>query len=208
MNEAFGNPKGDFTNIDFNRVRKQYMNIFDEYVEGLKALGLSEENCTFLSKWHNSIMKVGDWDDKKVNVTEIRDALCDIQVFAMGAQHFMGVDGDDDMEQVVAGVMTRFIKDDEDKAATIAKHAANGVTHVYFEGQYPKMVMKSAIDQPDAPQGKFLKSASFKTTVFNHPLSYLPMNVHDSFVFNEQMADQDEQTLLEVRGVTLIPARS
>jgi hypothetical protein len=28
------------------------------------------------------------------------------------------------------------------------------------------MVMKSASDQPDAPKGKFLKSASYQNTVF------------------------------------------
>lgn len=66
----------------------------------------------------------------------------------------------------VDGVMTRFIKDDADKQATQALHAANGVTDVYFEGEYPTMVMKSASDQPDAPKGKFLKSASYKQTVF------------------------------------------
>ncbi len=62
--------------------------------------------------------------------------------------------------------MTRFIKDDADREATIAKHAALGVTKVYFEGRYPHMVMKSAEDQPEAPKGKFLKSASFKETQF------------------------------------------
>lgn len=196
MNEAFGNPKGDFTNIDFNRVRKQYMNIFDEYVEGLKALGAHPALLHDLKQAHSSFVAHNQWFNP-ADIEETRDALCDIQVFAMGAQHFMGVDGDDDMDQVIGGVMTRFIKDEADKEATIAKHAANGATHVYFEGKYPKMVMKSAVDQPDAPQGKFLKSASFKTTVFNHPYSYLPMNVHDSFVFHDQTADQDEQTLRE-----------
>jgi hypothetical protein len=70
------------------------------------------------------------------------------------------------MHTVVDAVFTRFIKDEADKAATIALHAAKGVTDVYFEGEYPKMVMKSASDQPDAPKGKFLKSASYSQPVF------------------------------------------
>jgi hypothetical protein len=70
------------------------------------------------------------------------------------------------MQDVISGVMTRFIKDEADKEATIALHAAKGVTDVYFEGEYPKMVMKSASDQPDAPRGKFLKSASYVNTQF------------------------------------------
>ncbi|MBK6006360.1 hypothetical protein JJB11_09680 [Ramlibacter ginsenosidimutans] len=70
------------------------------------------------------------------------------------------------MDAVVDGVMTWFIRDEADKHATIALHAAGGVTHVYFEGEYPLMVMKSASDQPDAPKGRFLKSASYQDTVF------------------------------------------
>jgi hypothetical protein len=38
------------------------------------------------------------------------------------------------MQDVISGVMTRFIKDEADKEATIALHAAKGVTDVYFEG--------------------------------------------------------------------------
>lgn len=95
------------------------------------------------------------------NLDEVRDGLCDIHVFAYGAHHLMGIDADQDMNSVLDGVMTRFIKDEADKQATIAKHAAKGVFEVYFEGEYPVMVMKSAVDQPDAPKGKFLKSASY-----------------------------------------------
>lgn len=51
--------------------------------------------------------------------------------------------------------------------AEIALHAARGVIEVYFEGDYPVMVMKSAVDQPDAPKGKFLKSASYSQPVFH-----------------------------------------
>lgn len=141
MNNAFGNPKGNPSNINWSKLTNQCKNILDEYNELLEAL-----------------------DNQDIEA--VRDALCDIQVFVNGAQHLIGVDGDADMQAVIDGVMTRFIKDPFDKDATVALHAAKGVTAVYFEGEYPKMVMKSASNQPDAPQGKFLKSASYAATVF------------------------------------------
>lgn len=165
MNEAFGNPKGNYQNIDWTKVRNQYRNIFDEYLEGLKALGLHPICLEELRIAHQDFVLAADFD-QPVNLLEVRDALADQQVFKDGVLHFMGVDGDADMNAVIDGVMTRFIKDDEDKLATIALHAKKGVTEVYFEGEYPKMVMKSAVDQPDAPKGKFLKSASYTNTVF------------------------------------------
>ncbi|WP_019653986.1 hypothetical protein [Variovorax atrisoli] len=163
MNTAFGNPRGNAASIDQDRVRKQCLNIADELGELYIALGADEtaikaavENL----KW-NAAKACGD-----ISHDQARDALCDIHVFAYGAHHLMGIDADRDMNDVVDGVMTRFIKDDADKAATIAKHATSGVTDVYFEGEYPTMVMKSGSDQPDAPKGKFLKSASYREPVF------------------------------------------
>jgi hypothetical protein len=169
MNEAFGNPKGDFDNINEDQLRSQILNIHDEYLEVLSALGLDEEAIDRIRTIHRAFTAPEYFNKhglKPLNKAELRDGLCDIQVFAMGAQHRAGVDGDRDMQDVISGVMTRFIKDEADKEATIALHAAKGVTDVYFEGEYPKMVMKSASDQPDAPKGKFLKSASYQNTVF------------------------------------------
>lgn len=141
MNVAFGNPPGNPKDINFICLLTHCMNIQDEYNELMTA---------FIE---------GSVDD-------IRDALCDIQVFASGAQHMLGVNADADMNAVIDGVMTRFIKDEADKVATVALHAARGVTQVYFEGEYPKKIIKSLVDQPDAPKGKFLKSASYTNTVF------------------------------------------
>jgi hypothetical protein len=172
MNVAFGNPKGDFDNIDYERLRKQCANILDEYLELYAALhGVESEAAKGWLAYHglDDTLAMLRIMATTPNVDQIRDSLCDIQVFAAGAQHFMGVNGDDDMTEVVGKVMTRFIKDEADKAATIAKHAAKGVTDVYFEGDYPTMVMKSASDQPDAPKGKFMKSASFTEPKFAHP---------------------------------------
>jgi hypothetical protein len=169
MNTAFGNPKGDPTNIDWNRVRKQCLNIPDEIGELFIALGASQVevmNAVRLLKKAGAELS----PTSIVDVDEVRDALCDVQVFAQGAQHFIGVDGDADMAAVVAGVMTRFVKDEADLNATIQLHRAKGVEHTYVEGEFPTMVLKSAVDQPDAPKGKFLKSASYSQTVFP-PLS-------------------------------------
>lgn len=163
MNTAFGNPKGDPANIDWDRVRHQTMNIADEFGETMIALGATP----LLVKAAVAALKIACRPSEVavIDQAQVRDGLCDIKVFADGAYHFMGIDADCDMDAIIDGVMTRFIKDEADKEATIAKHAANGVTDVYFEGEFPKMIMKSASDQPDAPKGKFLKSASYADTV-------------------------------------------
>ena len=163
MNTAFGNPKGDPTNIDWQRVRKQCLNLPDELGELFIALGaepVGVKQAVFALKAAASNIV------NYVDVPGVRDGLGDIHVFGYGANHMMGIDADRDMEAIVDGVMTRFIKDADDKQATIARHAAKGVTDVYFEGEFPTMVMKSSRDQPDAPKGKFLKSASYIDTVF------------------------------------------
>lgn len=162
VNEAFGNPKGNPNSINFDKVRSQTRNILDEFCELQIALGASEESVQAVKDAAMNIHYSG-----KIELDDVRDGLCDIHVFAYGAHHLMGIDADKDMTSVVDGLMTRFIKNEEDKQATIAKHAAKGVTQVYFEGEYPVMVMKSAIDQPDAPKGKFLKSASYAEPVFH-----------------------------------------
>jgi predicted HAD superfamily Cof-like phosphohydrolase len=156
MNVAFGNPNGNPLSISLDRVRSQTRNILDEFCEIQLALGASQEAVDAIRVAAKGISYPND-----VDLDGVRDGLCDVHVFAYGAHHLMGLDADRDMDGVVSAVMTRFIKDEADKQATIAKHAAKGVTEVYFEGDFPTMVMKSAVDQPDAPKGKFLKSASY-----------------------------------------------
>lgn len=163
MNVAFGNPKGNDHAIDKQRLGKQCLNLADELGELYIALGAEPKaikEAVATLKWFAGRTIA------PVDLEQVRDSLCDLHVFAYGAHHLMGIDADADMNAVVDGVMTRFIKDEADKSATIAKHAAAGVTDVYFEGEYPTMVMKSASDQPDAPKGKFLKSASYREPVF------------------------------------------
>lgn len=161
MNVAFGNPKGNPSSIDPGRLRSQIKNIFHEYCELLVAAGANPATVQSFRQAESGVIF-----DREIDLEGMRDALCDGHVFGYGAHHLMGLDADQDMAEVVGAVMTRFIKDDEDKQATIALHAAKGVTQVYFEGEYPMMVMKSLVDQPDAPKGKFLKSASYKEPRF------------------------------------------
>lgn len=171
MNTAFNNKAGDPANIDWGRVRNQTLNVMDEFIETMGALGLEPDAIKELKAVRSRITPDRFGDDAAVNLRQVRDGLCDIHVFAYGSHHMMGIDADRDMDSVVGAVMTRFIKDDADKAATVARHAAEGVTDVYFEGEYPTMVMKSASAQPDAPKGKFMKSASYSEPTFYDPLT-------------------------------------
>lgn len=145
MNTAFGNPKGDPGNINWERLEKQCRNILDEYNELMEALA-------------------------ERSLDEVRDALCDINVFSLGAHHFMGIDANEDMDAVIDGVLTRFCQNKEDFDATCAKYDALDVDY-YVEGEYPNVCLKSVYDQVDKngenyPKGKFLKSVSYAQTVF------------------------------------------
>lgn len=147
MNHMFGNPKGDPKEINMDRLLKQVNNIPGEYSEFLTAL------------------TAGD-------VPQMRDALCDIMVFAYGAFHFMGYDADADMATVVEAVMTRFCKNREDLEDTVTKYVRLGFPPevLRVEGEFPYKCVKVAADftAPDGeyfPKGKFLKSASYKQPV-------------------------------------------
>lgn len=170
MNVAFGNPKGHADRIDWDRIAKQSLNIADELAEVFIAMGADEEQAKFAaSDFKHTLTKLynfGQAQGRKPVLDKVRDGLVDVNVFSYGAHHLMGIDADRDMRSVIEGVMTRFVKDDEDLYKTVAKHAAKGVTEIYTEGEYPTMIVKSAVDQPDAPKGKFLKSASYSEPVF------------------------------------------
>lgn len=163
MNVAFGNAEGNPADIDWARVRNQCKNVLDEWLELMKGLGVPDDdpNLQAITEAASKLNFYGVPD-----LHDVRDALCDIHVFAYGAHHFMGIDADRDMNSVVDGVMTRFIKNPEDEALSIARHAGKGVTDVVVEGEYPTKILRSNADQPDAPKGKFLKSASYREPVF------------------------------------------
>lgn len=148
MNVAFCNPKGDPNNINWERLENQCKNIQDEFNELMSAIALRDVS----------------------GGQGVRDALCDILVFTLGAQHFMGIDGNTDMNAVLDGVMSRFVKNQEDHHDTMTKYNNLGVEY-YSEGSYPTMCLKSSRHQWDIngenyPKGKFLKSASFANPVF------------------------------------------
>lgn len=178
MNQAFGNmaipalhyydgrapgdplpPRAEYT-AAWTRLEKQCKNILAEYNELQLALVAR-------------------------SVEDVRDALCDIQVFAMGAQHFLSVDGDADMDAVLDGVMTRFCKDPAELTATVLHWAKRGVTEVRAEGEFPRVCIKATADQTDCdgdiiPTGKFLKSVGYKNTVFPQHVKEAPDTVADS----------------------------
>jgi hypothetical protein len=140
MNDAFGNSKGNPQEINFSRLEKQCSNILDEYNELQVALAAKDPIL-------------------------VRDALCDIMVFSLGAFHFMGADADADMNVVYTSNMSKFIKDDEDKAASEAKYKALGVSYV-LEGEYPIMRLRCTetvvgTDGETYRANKILKSASY-----------------------------------------------
>lgn len=162
MNTAFGNPKGDPMRFRPERIRKQVKSVLDEYNEFEEGMDLLETYLLLCREYNVEFDRVVY--NKILN--KVRDALCDIQVFTMGAQHLIGVDGDADMAAVLDGVMTRFCRTPEELEATKAHFAARGITETYTQGDFPKMILKSAVDQPDAPKDKFLKSVGYTDAVF------------------------------------------
>jgi hypothetical protein len=104
------------------------------------------------------------------DVLGVRDGLCDIMVFALGAFHFMGYDADADMQAVLDGVMTRFSRTQAELVDTVEKWTRLGVTGK-AEGAFPCVIYRSDRDQTSSqgefiPAGKFLKSASYTEPVF------------------------------------------
>lgn len=165
MNAAFGNNVGDYKAMLENNpdvvsdVLAQSKNIFHEFCELLVAFGYDEKQITHMRDTFEQDLKLVPCTGV-VDVVKMRDSLCDINVFSIGTHYKAGYDAEEDTNAVIDQVMTRFVKDEDDLQATMQLHASKGVSVVYTEGQFPKMIVKSAIDQPDAPKGKFLKSAS------------------------------------------------
>jgi hypothetical protein len=166
MNEAFGNPKGipsefeDQVSVNgvlapqitkWDRIRSQCKNILSEYNELLE--GLDERN-----------------------ITKVRDALCDINVFSLGAHHLLGLNADDDMTAVVDALFSRFCVDETHLNATSIHYLNMGVQH-YYEGEFPRRCLKSSHDQGwteakdgsgywEYPKGKFLKALGYHQPEF------------------------------------------
>lgn len=164
VNIAFGNPAGDPRNINWDVVRSQCKNILDEFRELQAALGADGVTLKELDLVRN-VLATAVYEKKPV-LEDVRDSLCDIAVFSTGGHHLMGIDWEADMSSVLNSLYTRFIKDDVDLENTSNYHASRGVTQIDYEGEYPMKVARSTVDQPDAPKGKFLKSASYTQPSF------------------------------------------
>jgi hypothetical protein len=141
LNEAFGNPQGNPLNPNWDRLRNQALNIKDEYFE-----------------------LMDDGIDAK-NMTEVRDAICDILVFTLGLAHMAGIDVEADMKAVDKSNRSKFCANDEELAATVEKYGRLGV-EVYTEGEYPMKRVKSSKQQTGNDgklyqANKMLKSVSF-----------------------------------------------
>ena len=142
MNWAFGNRLYNREDAPWEEYAKRLVkNVLDELIELEKAIA------------------TGSFDG-------YRDAMCDIQIFTAGEQYRERLDGEDDCKVVLDSLLTRFVKNPGDLAASIAMHNAKGVFDISVEGEYPLVVLRSLSDQPDAPKGKFLKSASYEQPVF------------------------------------------
>lgn len=141
LNVAFGNEAGDPKNPNWEKLESQSKNILDEYNE-LMTDGIAAKN-----------------------MTEVRDAICDILVFTLGLAHMAGVPVVEDMAMVDASNRSKFCANPDQLAATVDKYNRLEV-ETYTEGLYPLMRVKSAKDQKDIngnnyPKGKMLKSVSF-----------------------------------------------
>jgi hypothetical protein len=178
MNEAFGNPAGNPEDFDgmpdllqggmmhydeaaWSRLQKQCENIGGSIATTPEGHAGGHIN----GEVRELLLAIARRD-----VLGVRDGLCDIMVFALGAFHFMGYDADADMQAVLDGVMTRFSHTPEELAQTVKKWADLDV-HGLAEGQFPAVIFRSDRDQTSKtgefiPNGKFLKSASYREPVF------------------------------------------
>lgn len=142
FNQAIGNEAGDKQNIDWDLLEREVNMIQSEVDELNEAIKNKDSNG-------------------------VRDALCDIHVFAYGTHFKLGYNADEDMDTVIDALYSRFCMIPEDLQATIEHHKQRGVDSVTIHGEYPFVYIKSAGDYPDAPSGKFLKSVNYCEPKFN-----------------------------------------
>ena len=145
INAAFGNPKGDPLAPDWKRISDQSKNILDEYNELMDAIAAKD-------------------------MTEVRDAICDILVFTLGVGYIAGVPVNQDMDAVQVSNQSKFCGNDVEVAETVKKYADLGV-ETYVDGEFPMKRVKSTHEQTDLKgaiyrANKMLKCVKFKEPVF------------------------------------------
>lgn len=173
MNVAFNNPKGDpylFDKMPFAPgevvpadAEAKFPGLSNLLEHADKAWAKLERQCKNILAEYNELMRAIAARD----VDAVRDALCDIHVFAYGGHHFMGYQASTDLESVVEALYSRFCHDEHTLEATKAHFDSMGVEY-YVEGTFPTVCLKSAKDQmmPEYPKGKFLKCVDYHTPGF------------------------------------------
>ncbi len=148
LNLAFGNPKGDINNPDWDRIRAQAKLVLEEAQEVYDA-ALDE------------------------NMQELMDGQGDVTTVNDGVAHIAGFDGNDCYDCVERSNMSKFITTEQESEATLDKYYAEGwpVGSLYIEGDLPLARIKVAyditVDNKEIPKGKFLKCVSFKEPDFS-----------------------------------------
>lgn len=145
LNTLWGNLPNDRRNQDWGRLEAQAKNIYDEYLELMEAI----ENR---------------------DLTEVRDAICDILVFTYGLGHLANVPVDKDMKEVDRSNRSKFAATPEILTQTIKKYTDLGI-EVVGQGEFPLVVIRSTKEQTDKlgnvyRANKILKATSFETPVF------------------------------------------
>jgi hypothetical protein len=179
MNIAFGNPEGDarelepkgahgvYNEVAWGKLQRQCENIGGKFtLNGTASNGKDISTGDINGEVRELLTALQNRD-----IEGVRDALGDIIVFALGAYHIAGYDGNADVTAILEGVMTRFCATPEILNATRTLWENKGVCDLYTEGQFPRVCVKARSDQyTDSgefiPKGKFLKSVSYRDTVF------------------------------------------
>lgn len=143
LNRAFGLEYGAKAG-DWEFLENYVKNIFDEYEELLEAIAAKD-------------------------VKEVRDALCDINVFSMGGHHHIGHDADADMKAVSDSNMSKFIPNDDVMEATIKKYADLGVV-VVPGGEYPIKYVVCEYEQVGNGGETYRANKRLKGVLFKEPV--------------------------------------
>lgn len=206
MNAKFGNPMGNYQDFVMTTPIGHVLNSEDAD----RNIALMHRLKKYTKGVESELIELHE-KIAKHDLEEVRDALCDIIVFAYGGLHELGVDGDEDMRAVLKGVMSRFCKDENQLEKTIEMYVGKGV-ETYSEGSFPFVCVKSAKDQqmPEYPKGKFLKPVGVQKPVFNpNPLNTAGLKKSFSVMCNmhlEELVGKTETPAARAPVLTAFPA--